>query len=272
MNTELNRLIEGYAELNTCYGEREVELHALNRAINKAAHTPIFPFNLSLLTDVVKAIKKLEGDFPDTKAFLKNPSVAIREMAIDFDLALPGHSQLKIGYNQIESLMDNIAYEKIKLWDPHAKHDSKTLNESIDQAEAECALLNASLSELKKAFPLTAMAFDGKTELGAFDQHFDLILSGYSELKAAYATQVVLLEQYNDARKAVITHPEFNFNLHRLGELDQEIEKLETRYPKALAYHQKLEAEERMQILDLSTDPDPEPPVYFPLDAHYLFS
>ena len=282
MKPELDQLIEGYAELYACYEEREAELRALNRAINKAAHTPIFLFDLPLLADVVNTIKKLKREFPKSKAFLKDPFTAIWKMSIDFDLALPGHSRLKaarnrektldfdLGYMQSEqSILESGAYdEPLKQVEIATKLEA--ICQEISEIEAEYTAHRVVLSALEKEFPLAAMALDGKTELSAFDQHFDLILSGYSELKTAYATQVVLLEQYNDARKAVINHPEFKFNLHRLGELDQDIERLETQYPQAVEYHQKLLTEQRMQVLDLRTDP--EPPSYFPFDADYLFS
>ena len=284
MNTILkcHSEIEGYAELTACYRERAAELQALNRAINDAAHTPIFPFDLALLTDLFKTIKKLGRDFPDTKAFLENPHPSLWNMSIDFDLALPGHSRLKAIYdleNTLANDLERMTFEKDAL-ESGAYHESltqadlaaklETLRHTIMAKEAEHTQLITTLSELENAYPLAAMALSGERELATFDQHFDLILSGYSELKTAYATQVVLLHQYNDARKAVVNHRAFNFNLHRLGELDQEIERLETQYPQAVAYHKKRMAEERLKVLDL--DPDPEPPVYFPLDADYLFT
>ena len=274
--------IEGYAELNRCYVERQAELLALNRAINNAAHTPIFPFDLTLLTDVIKTIKKLESECPDTKAFLKNPYNAIWKMDIDFDLALPGHSRLKAAYDHENTLTNDLGcemfeeddlesgvyYESLTQAEIAAKLEA--VRQTIVVMEAEHTRVSTTLSELEKQYPLAAMAFDGKTELGAFDQHFELILSGYSELKAAYATQVILLEQYNDARKVVITHPAFNFSLQRLRVLDQDIERLEIQYSQAVAYHQKIMTKERIPVPDIN--PDLEPSVYFPFDADYLFS
>lgn len=114
----------------------------------------------------------------------------------------------------------------------------ETTRQAIMTMEAEYAAHLAILSALKRNFPSQQWLWMGGAELGAFDQHFELILSGYSELKTAYATQAVLLEQYNNIRKAVL-HPEFKFNLQRLGKLEsKDIERLETQYPQAVAYHQ----------------------------------
>lgn len=336
MNTEFDQLIEGYAELNRCYVERDRQLQALNRAINVAAHTPIFSFDLALLVKVVQTIQKLEGDFPDTKNFLKDPTSAIREMTIDFDLALPGHSHFKNIYAQQLACAECVDCDQHEISEleagrhPDALTDEertfmlKTLVERVADADIEYAALEAALHALKEKYPITALSFLETTELTVFDQYFDLIFSGYSELKNAYNTQRQLLDQYNQARKAVTAHPQFTFNMKRLIELDQKIEvlvkcypiaaiflvpcdehltvdeidavipgyarlyevkfqfkddnqshqtviDLEKQYPLAAAYMRK-DAGKRIVFIFDSEAERIENPVYFPLDADYLFS